>query len=316
MLDNFLFSLNVVVPVFLVMILGYVLKKTDVISAGFLTSGNKVVYYIGLPALLFRGVYTTDISEFMDFRFTAFALIATTASFFIIWGGAAIFLRQDKPVLGAFAQGAFRGSFALLGIPLILNMAGDAGMARAALVVVFVVPFFNVFSIMSLASCSGEKLGPLTVILTVIKNPSNIMIVIGILLAVFNLSLPIMISGAINTTANIATPLALICLGGGMVFRGFDTKFKYAVIASIIKCVIIPILFTVVAFLMGFRDYDLAVILIMGGIPSAVVAYAMAVQFGGDTYVAGTIVVITTFMSAVTLTIFIYAVRALGWVVI
>ena len=316
MLANFLFSLNVVVPVFVVMILGYILKKTGVISAGFLESGNKIVYYIGLPAQLFRAVYTTDIREYMDLRFTLFALIATAASFFIIWGGAAIFFKKDPPVLGAFAQGAFRGSFALLGIPLIINMAGDAGMARAALVVMFVVPFFNVFSVMSLASCSGKKPGVLTVILTVVKNPSNIMIAIGMVLSMFDLPLPEMIGGGINITANIATPLALICLGGGMAFRGFDAKFKYAVIASVIKCVIIPIAFTVAAFLMGFRDYDLAVILIMGGIPSAVVAYAMAVQFGGDTYVAGTIVVITTFMSAVTLTIFIYAVRALGWVVI
>ena len=316
MLANFLFSLNVVVPVFLVMILGYILKKTGVVSAGFLESGNKIVYYIGLPAQLFRGVYTTDIRQYMDLRFTLFALIATAASFFLIWGIAAIFLRKDPPVLGAFSQGAFRGSFALLGIPLILNMAGDAGMARAALVVVFVVPFFNVFSVMSLAPCSGSRPSPLTILLTVIKNPSNIMIAIGMALSMFNISLPFMISGAVNTTANIATPLALLCLGGGMVFRGFDAKFKYAVIGSVIKCVLIPISFTVAAYFMGFRDYDLAVILIMGGIPSAVVAYAMAVQFGGDTYVAGTIVVITTIMSAVTLTIFIYAVKALGWVVI
>ena len=316
MLADFIFSLNVVVPVFLVMILGYILKKTGIIGAGFLESGNKIVYYIGLPAQLFRSVYTTDIREYMDLRFTLFALIATTVSFFAIWGAAAIFLKKDPPVLGAFAQGAFRGSFALLGIPLIINMAGDAGMARAALVVMFVVPFFNVFSVMSLAPCSGKKPSVLTIILTVIKNPSNIMIAIGMVLSMLDISLPIMVGGAVNTTANIATPLALVCLGGGMAFRGFDAKFKYAVVGSVIKCVIIPVAFTVVAYFMGFRDYDLAVILIMGGIPSAVVAYAMAVQFGADTYVAGTIVVITTFMSAATLTILIYAVRVLGWVVI
>ena len=315
MLDNFMFSLNVVVPVFLVMILGYVLKKREVISSGFLSSGNKIVYYIGLPALLFRGVYTAEIGEIMDIRFIAFALLSTAASFFIIWGIAALFMK-DKTVLASFAQGAFRGSFALLGIPLIINMAGDAGMARAAMVVVFVVPFFNVFSILSLAPCTGEKLGPWKIIWTVLKNPSNVMIAIGIILAVFDIPLPIMINGAINTTANLATPLALLCLGGGMVFRGFDAKFKYAMIASILKVVVIPLAFTIVAVLMGFRDYELAVIVIMGGIPSAVVGYAMAVQMGGDAYVAGTIVVISTFMSAATLTIFIYALRALGWLAI
>ena len=311
MLDNFLFSLNVVVPVFVVMFLGYALKKRDIITSGFLASGNKIVYFIGLPALLFRGVYSVEIGAFMDGRFVAFTLIGSVAAFFIIWGVSAIFLKE-KGVLAAFAQGAYRGSFALLGTPLIINLAGEAGMARAALVVVFVVPFFNVFSIMALAPCTGEKVGFFRVILAVIKNPSNIMIALGIVLAVFELPLPIMVAGAINTTANLATPLALLCLGGGMVFHGFDAKFKYAMIGSVIKVVFMPLIFIILAVAFGFRDYDLAVIVMLFGVPSAVVGYAMAAQMGGDTYVAGTIVVISTIMSAATLTVFIYVLRVLG----
>ncbi|MCL1786442.1 MAG: AEC family transporter [Defluviitaleaceae bacterium] len=315
MLDNFLFSLNVVVPVFVVMFLGYALKKRDIITSGFLASGNKIVYYIGLPALLFRGVYSTEIGAFMDARFIIFTLSGSVAAFFIIWGVSAIFLKE-KAVLASFAQGAYRGSFALLGTPLILNLAGAEGMARAALVVVFVVPFFNVFSIMALAPCTEEKVGPLKVIWAVIKNPSNIMIAIGIVLAVFELPLPIMIEGAINTTANLATPLALLCLGGGMVFHGFDAKFKYAMIGSVIKVAVMPFIMIILAVALGFRDYDLAVIVMLFGVPSAVVGYAMAAQMGGDTYVAGTIVVFSTIMSAVTLTAFIYVLRVMGMLAI
>jgi predicted permease len=315
MLDNFLFSLNVVVPVFVVMFLGYALKKRDIITSGFLASGNKIVYYIGLPALLFRGVYSTEIGAFMDARFIIFTLSGSVAAFFIIWGVSAIFLKE-KAVLASFAQGAYRGSFALLGTPLILNLAGAEGMARAALVVVFVVPFFNVFSIMALAPCTEEKVGPLKVIWAVIKNPSNIMIAIGIVLAVFELPLPIMIEGAINTTANLATPLALLCLGGGMVFHGFDAKFKYAMIGSVIKVAVMPFIMIILAVALGFRDYDLAVIVMLFGVPSAVVGYAMAAQMSGDTYVAGTIVVFSTIMSAVTLTAFIYVLRVMGMLAI
>jgi len=315
MLDNFVFSLNVVVPVFVVMILGYILKKQDVITSGFLASGNKIVYYIGLPALLFRGVYSTDIGEFMDAGFIAFTVITSIAAFFIIWGISAIFLKE-KAVLASFAQGAYRGSFALLGTPLIINLAGDAGMARAALVVVFVVPFFNVFSILALAPCTGKKLSVLETIWAVLKNPSNVMISIGIVLAVFNLPLPVMINGAINTTANLATPLALLCLGGGMTFHGFDAKFKYAMIGSIIKVLVMPVIFIALAVVLGFRDYELAVIVMLFGVPSAVVGYAMAAQMGGDTYVAGTIVVFSTIMSAVTLTVYIYVLRVMGMLAI
>jgi len=309
--ENFLFSLNVVVPVFVVMFLGYVLKKWDVISSGFLASGNKIVYYIGLPALLFRGVYSIDIGEYIDGKFIAFTVIASVAAFFIIWGVSAIFLKE-KEVLASFAQGAYRGSFALLGTPLIINLAGDAGMARAALVVVFVVPFFNVFSILALAPCTGEKLGFWATIWAVLKNPSNVMITIGILLAVFSIDLPVMINGAINTTANLATPLALLCLGGGMTFQGFDRKFKYAMVGSIIKIAIMPIVMIAIAVAFGFRDYDLAVIMLLFAVPSAVVGYSMAAQMGGDTYIAGTIVVFSTIMSAVTITAYIYVLRIMG----
>ena len=310
MIDNFVFSLNVVVPVFAVMFLGYALKKREVITARFLTSGNKIVYYIGLPALLFRGVYQAGELE-LDARFIAFSLLTQVAAFLIIWGLSAIFLKE-KPVWAAFSQGAYRGSFALLGTPLILNMAGAAGMARAALVVVFVVPFFNVFSILALAVCAEKKPSTGKIAITVLTNPSNIMIAFAIILTVFDISLPTMVRESIMSVANVATPLALLCLGGGMAFRGFDAKFKYALIGSIIKVVAMPAIFTALAIAFGFRDYDLAIILILFGVPSAVVGYAMAAQMGGDTYVAGTIVVISTVMSAATLTVFIYTLRVLG----
>jgi len=312
MLDNLIFSLNVVVPIFAVMFLGYVLKKREIITPGFLSVGNKIVFYVALPALLFRGVYTSEIGEFADVRFIAFAVIATTLTFFIIWGVSALFLKE-KTVLASFAQGAYRGSFAMLGIPLIINIAGDAGMARATVIVVFVVPLYNVFSILALAPCTGGKLKPAAIILAVLKNPSNIMIALGILLSVLGVPLPVMISGTINTTANLATPMALLCLGGGMVFYGFDSRFKYAVIGSIIKVIIIPVVFVSAAIALGFRDYELAVMTIKAGIPSAVAGYAMAVQMGGDSYIASSIVVISTIASVFTLTTFIYILRAAGF---
>jgi len=297
------------------MFLGYYLKKREVITSGFLASGNKLVYYVALPALLFRGVYSTEIGAFMDIRFISFTLGSAIVAFFIIWRVAAIFLKEE-PVLASFAQGAYRGSFALLGTPLIINLSGDAGMARAALVMVFVIPFFNVFSILALAPCTGEKLNMLNVIWTVAKNPSNVMIVLGIIMAVFGIPLPVMAEGAINTTANLATPLALLCLGGGITFHGVDSKFKYAMLGSIIKVAIMPAIVITIAVLFGFRDYDLAVITMLFGVPSAVVGYAMAAQMGGDTYIASTIVVFSTIMSAVTLTVFIYVLRVMGLLVV
>ena len=313
MLYDLIFSLNAVMPLFLLIALGYTLKKREFISGGFVNGGNKFVFYIAMPVNLFRNVYTSDIGDLLDFRFIAFIVGATLVAFFAIWGISAIFIK-DKSIIGAFVQGSFRSNFVLLGIPLLTNLAGEAGLNRAALVVTFVLPLFNIFSILVLTANpdSGKKIGPLTIAFAVIKNPFIIGIAIGILMSAIGLQLPIMLNRSTMYLAGMATPLAVICMGAGISFRGFDKKFKFALASSIIKVVVLPILFVGAGYVFGFRGYDLAVLLVLGGAPAAIVTYNMVVQMGGDEYIASQLVVISTLMSAVTLTLFIYTMRIIG----
>ncbi|MCL2571590.1 MAG: AEC family transporter [Defluviitaleaceae bacterium] len=314
MLDNFIFSINTVAPLFLVLFLGLILKKKGFLSESFVSVGNKVVFYIALPASIFLSVYTAELGDLLDWGFVAFAVGASLVGFFGIWFISAIFIK-NKPILGAFAQGAFRGNFAFLGMPLLINLAGEAGEARAALIMAFVLPVYNICTVLILAACSdsAKKVGFKTIILTIVKNPFIIAIAIAFGFQLLNIRLPFIISTTVRYGANMATPLALICLGAGMTFQGFDAKFKYALGASLIKVLVLPVIFVIVGYLMGFRNYDIAAFLILGGIPSAIAGYAMVVQMGGDGYIAGTIVVISTLFSAFTLTIFIYILRTIGW---
>ena len=313
MLNNLVFSINAVAPIFLVLFLGYTLKRFEFLSNGFVTGGNKVVFYLALPATLFRSVYMAEIGELLDLRFAAFAVGASMLAFFGIWLISALFIKE-KPIRGAFVQGAFRGNFAFLGMPLLINLAGDAGAARAALIMAFVLPLYNICSVLVLSVCSDSdtKMGFKATVLTIAKNPFIIAIVLALALQLVNFRMPYVLAQGLGHIANMATPLALICLGAGMRFLGFDAKFKYALVASLVKVVIIPIIFVTLAYWFGFRGYDMAAFVILGGIPSAIIGYAMAVQMGSDGYIASTIVVMSTFFSAFTLTIFIYVLRALG----
>ena len=313
MLTNLIFSINAVAPLFLLLFFGYILKKRDFISGGFVSSGNKFVFYIGLPAALFRSVYSAELGELLDWRFAAFAVGASLGAFFIIWLIAALFIKE-RPIVGAFTQGAFRGNFAFLGMPLLISIAGEAGEARAALILAFIIPVYNIFSIWLLAVCSGsaQKVGFKTVAFVIVKNPFIIAIALAFVAQLAGIRLPFLLNQSVGYVANMATPLALICLGAGMYFQGFDAKFKYALTASLIKVVALPILFVTVGYMMGFRGYDIAALLVLGGIPSAIASYTMVVQMGGDSYVAATIIVLSTFMSAFTFTLFIYVLRTLG----
>jgi len=313
MLDNFLFSLNAVAPLFIVLFLGYALRKKDVLTEGFVSSGNKLVFYVALPASIFLSVYTAELTGLLDWGFAAFAVGISVAAFLAIWAVTALFIKE-KPARGAFVQGAFRGNFAFLGMPLLINLAGQAGAARAALILAFVIPAYNVCTVLVLAACSetGKKVTPKTILLPIVKNPIIIAIAIAFALQLLNVQLPFIIDRSIGYSANMATAMALICIGAGMKFQGFDAKFKYALIASLVKVIALPIAFVLAGYAIGFRGYDIAALMILGGIPSAIAGYAMVVQMGGDGYIAGTIVVISTLLSAFTLTVFIYVLRALA----
>jgi len=313
MLANFIFSINAVAPLFLMLFLGYTFKKLEFISGGFVSSGNKVVFYVALPATLFRSVYNAQLGEILDMRFAGFAVGASLVAFFCMWLVASL-LVKERPIVGTITQGAFRGNFAFLGMPLLISLAGDAGAARAALIMVFVIPIYNICSILVLAACSDsdKKVGFKTVVFTIVKNPFIIAIFLAFAVQLVGIRLPFMVTQSLGYAANMATPLALICLGAGMYFHGFDAKFKYALIASLVKVVLLPVLFVVAGYALGFRGYDLAALLVLGGVPSAIAGYTMVVQMGGDSYIAATIVVLSTFMSAFTLTMFIYILRVLG----
>ena len=315
MLDDLLFSLNIVTPLFVLIILGFCLRRSGFVQGEFFQFGNKVVFYIGLPVTLFRSVAATDMAQLLDIGFVSYAVIATVVSFAVIWAAAHFFI-EHKAVLGAFVQGSFRANIAFMGIPLMISIAGAEGLARAALVVTVVVPFYNICSVLVLSACmeSEQKFRLRDIIMTILKNPLVIGIAIGIAAAITGLRLPTVIAVPVDSIAEMASPLALICLGGGIAFQGFDNKFKYALIASITKVIVLPVAFTSVGFLLGYRGVDLAAIMVLGGTPSAITGYVTAIQMGADGYTAGTIIVISTAMSALTLTVFIYILRVMGMI--
>ena len=137
-MSNLLYSLNGTVPIFAVMVLGYCLKKTGMLTEEFVAVANRYVFCVALPVMVFEDLWTADIGREFDWRFVVFCFATTVVSFFLIWAGAELFMK-DKTMIGAFVQGSFRSSAAILGLAFIKNMYGDAGLAP--LMIVGAVPF-------------------------------------------------------------------------------------------------------------------------------------------------------------------------------
>ena len=314
MLNNFIYSLNATLPVFAVMVLGWILKRVGFLTEEFTKVADKLVFKVALPCMLFLDIAEMDPSQLLDGKFVLYGFTVTLVSILGIWGLTKA-LMKDKTQVGAFVQGAYRSSAAVLGIALITNVYGNAG--YAPLMILASVPLYNVFAvvILVLEAGGGGKLDAArmkSVLLNVLKNPILIGIFLGAPFAVLRIPIPAMAEKTLSMLSNLATPLALLAIGAAFVWGDALKKARPTVLAVLIKLVALPAIFLPAAVALGFRDAQLMAILIMLGSPSTPSGYIMAKQMGNDHVLANGIVVLATLLAAVTITGWIFLLRSFG----
>lgn len=312
-MDNFLFSINVTIPIFLVILLGYFLRKINFLSEDFVNVANKYVFKVALPVMLFKDIAATDVREEMELSFFMFCMLATIAMFLGVWLFAAIFIK-DKSLIGAFVQGSARGSAAILGVAFVENICGSIGMTP--LMIVAAVPFFNILSVIILvfnANTEQKDYGKIKgSVINIAKNPIIIGILIGVLVSVSGIRMPVMAERTIGYIAQTATPLALIAVGAGFDTKAALERLAPALLASFIKLIGLPMLFLPLAYKLGFGSSEMVAILIMLASPSTVSCYVMAKNMDNDAMLSSNIIVLTTLLSSVTLTLWIFVLKTLG----
>lgn len=325
-MDNFIYSLNATMPVFLVIVIGYLLKRIGMLNKEFVRVANKFNFTVTLPALLLRDIAGVDIRAMFDLRYVLFCAIATTISFFSIWFCAKKFLK-DKTIVGAFVQASFRSSAAVLGIAFIQNMYGNSGMAP--LMIIGSVPLYNIFAVIVLTFEASEELEDGTLVavegkerdltkvkeaaINICKNPIILSIAAGLILSLLRVEFPTIVSKTVNSLASMASPLALIAIGAAFEGKKAIAKIKPSVVAASLKLVILAGIFVPVAIWLGFRNEKLIALLIMLASPTTPSCYIMARNMKNDGVLTASVVVLTTLLSAVTLTMWIYLLKSFGY---
>lgn len=314
-MNNLIYSLNGTVPIFAIMVLGYFLKRTGMLTEEFVAVSNRFVFRVALPVMVFEDLWTADISSDFDWRFVVFCFASTVICFFLIWAGTELFMK-DRTMIGAFVQGSFRSSAAVLGLAFIKNIYGDTGLAP--LMIIGAVPFYNVASVVVLtfrgrnqADTKGRE-GIKKACINIVKNPIIIGIVLGCLASLIQLKLPVMATKTIDLIQRTATPLALLAIGAGFTFTSAKAKRTPAIWGTLIKLVIQPVIVIPLAILMGFQNQEMLAILIMIAGPATVSGYIMAKEMDNDEVLASCIIVLSTLFSAFTLTLWIYILKCLG----
>lgn len=316
-MENFIFSVNVTIPIFLVMVLGWLLRQIGMLDEHFVTVANRFNFKVTLPFMLFRDISGVDIRAIFDLKYVLFCALASTACFWLIWGGVKLFLK-DKSMRGAFVQASFRSSAAVMGLAFIQNIYGSSAMGP--LMIVGAVPLYNIYSVIVLTfegNDAAEGRGTDKIkkaCINILKNPIIIGIFLGMIAALLKIPFPTIMDKSINTVAQMATPLALIVIGAGFEGRKALAKIKPTIAASMIKLVVQPLIFLPVAAWLGFSGEKMIAILIMLASPTTPSCYIMAKSMKNDDVLTASIIVTTTLLAAFTLTFWIFVLRTLGYI--
>ncbi|MBN2659274.1 MAG: AEC family transporter [Spirochaetales bacterium] len=312
-MSSFFFAVNAVLPVFLLILTGIVLRKVSLIDERFIGVSSKLVFKVALPALIFSKISTVDFMKLLNGEEILIIFLVVTGGFLLIYFLSGFFLR-DGAERGAFVQGAFRSNIAIVGLAIIINVFGDSGAARTAIDLVLIFPLYNIYAVMALViPLQKENAGTVRMIVkAIVTNPLIIAVLVALPFSLFSIDTGRIVGTFTGYLSNLTLPLALIGVGGSLNFSSFREKLPKAAASAFIKLVLYPVLVLVILIAAGFRGEPLGVIFIMLGSPSAVSSYVMAKAMGSDSDLAAGIILITTLGSVVTLGLGIFLLKLSG----
>ncbi len=311
-MQNLIFSLTLVAPVFLIVALGYFLKKIGIINENFVSVSSKIVFTISLPALIFLEISSIHLEEILNIGLIAFVYAGTLVTFGVVWfiSGSVSKNGKDK---ASFIQGSFRGNFAIIGLAIIVNYYGIDNLGKASLVLAFTIPLYNVLSVIALTLPLKDKEHHYSkTLLEIVKNPLILAVITAMPFSYFNITIPNVIRTTGDYLAAMALPLALVGIGGFMNFGEIKNESSLTIISTILKLVVFPLVMTFAAYLLGFTGIDLGIIFILFACPTAIASFIMAEAMGANSRLAANILLLTTLASVITITLGLFILKENG----
>lgn len=315
-MENIIFSLNAIVPIFILVVLGVVLKKIRFADSSFFSVCDKLGFKICLPCLLFLDICDATSAD-IDGKLIAFCAAAVTVLFLVSGLIVPLFLKENAG-RGAFIQGMCRSNAAILGVTIATNMFGQSGAVAVAAVLPVVIGLYNVYSVIVLSIFAPQDVKPDTktlvkkVVKNIVTNPLILAVVAALIWNVSGIVMPVFLNRSLNYLSDLCVPLALLSLGAGFSLQELKKGALSAFLCSFCKTVLVPLAAVGTAAALGFRGISLSVVMIVFGGPTAISSYTMARQMKSDASMAGEIVLISTLMSAFTLFAGILLLRSLA----
>ncbi|MDI9471042.1 MAG: AEC family transporter [Bacillota bacterium] len=321
MFADLVFSLETVTPIFVVLAVGYLLRRRGEISEDFARTANRLLFRYIMPIKLAGDLWQLDVRRGYPLAEALFISLGIIANAALAWlvarlGG------MPRRQIGTFVQGSFRGNYVYIGLTLLQAILGYVD-PKAPLAVIFTITLYNLIAVPMLLWSNADsdidaKLGLGARLLAILRglftNPLLIGIVIGAALSLIRMPLPSVVARSLSFFSSFATPLALIAIGASFKFDVPRQERAWSLVAALLKLVVVPLGVIAVAWAVGMRGHDLILLYVVFGVPTAVNSYPMVSEMCGDTGLAASIILYTTVLSVVSSTAFVFAFRSLGWI--
>lgn len=314
-MDALLFSINAILPIVLLLGLGFFLGRSGMIRQQLIDDSTRLIFHVAIPVMLFLDMMEGDIRSSFDPRLMAFGVGSFLLLVALLW---LLFPRfvKEKALAATCIQGSFRGNLIILGVPVIESVCGSAGVARLTMLAAVIGPLYSIIAVLLFTRMAGGEhpLQGKAMLGMIIKNPIVLGCAAGIIGSLLHLNqlLPLPVMTALEKLSAMVLPLSLLVQGAGIRFQGQGRAVGLGLISALLKTLVAPLLMLGLAWLLGFRGVDLAVTMILFGAPASVSSFAMAHQMGGDGRLASLIIVFSNVICMGTIFCFVLALRLLG----
>ena len=311
MLQNFIICVNAVIPSAIYLLIGILLKTAGVVSDEDVKKFTRVVFVTLYPFIMFDNLYGKNIGENFDLLLVVYSVLFTCLQIAITWFAVSRLVKEDRNK-GTMIQSAFRSNIILMGLPVGINLFGKGNVTQVALVILFVVPIYNVMSVVVLERFRGGKADLVRTAKNVLKNPIILGAIAAGVVMLIGIKLPVPIEQTVSTLSDCTAPIAMILLGAALNLKGFSSDRKKIAFCVASKIMIWPALGIAGAVWLGMRDVALIAVLLMLATPTALASYAMAESMGGNGRLAGETVVISTIGACFTMPVWLFILKTAG----
>ncbi len=291
-----------IIPVFIVIFIGWAAKKRGFIPPGFLEPANRLVYYLAMPSLVFSSIAKASFYQKFDILVLALTFLAAVLIY-----ACAFFLSKQLNMVpaqaGAFVQSSGHGNLGYIGLPIALYYLGESGFAKAGIICGFLMILQNLLSVISLqfyASSDKKMTNFKSLGKKIVGNPVIIGAITGIAVSAMEIPIPKIIDRSIGIIGGLAPPMALLLIGATVSMKLIHKYLLPTILAVSLKLIVLPAvgLMLYSLFHVPAASYLPALILLCS--PTATIAYVMAGEMQGDADFTVATISASTLFSAIT----------------